>query len=374
MFKKYFIIWLLCTSFNGAFSQSTRFQALLHDFGTIREEAGIVKTEYEFKNISKDTILVAEAKPSCGCTTPHFTKDPVAPGKKGIIRAAFDPEGRPGDFLKTITVSIKKWPEDPIANAEVHVLELKGVVTPRPKALTEAFPVKMGKIRMTGTYISFDSIFTDAKKTIRVVLFNESATPVNLLRSEGPAYITVVPQQGVIPANDSLPLSIIIDGSVAEDWGNVYYPLRLFTNEESDGEKLFSLFGYRGDNTSNLSAEEKNNRGRAKFETREANFGNIVQGTSVEHEFKVTNTGKGVLTIRKWKPGCGCTSSQPDKMVLQPGETATAKAVFNSAGQNGSIHKSITVVTDDPVEPVVILFLHGEVQPADGAQPEKPKH
>lgn len=358
---------------SAGFSQRVKFSTLLHDYGTLREEAGPVKTQFEFKNISKDTILITEAKPSCGCTTPVFSKDPVPPGKKGSLTAEFNPEGRPGEFLKTISISIKKWPEDILANAEVQVLEIKGNVTPRPKELAEAFPVKMGKIRMTGTYISFDSLFTNAHKKMRVILFNESAEPIMLKRSEGPAYITVAPQEALIKPNDSLALSIDIDGAAAEDWGNVYYPLRLFTDEATDSEKMFSLFGYRGDYVAGLSKEEKAKLGKASFETREANFGNIVQGASVEHIFKVTNTGAGELTIRKWKPGCGCTSSQPDKMKLMPGETATAKAIFNSAGQNGSIHKSITVVTDDPFEPVVNLFLHGEVKPADANQPAQPK-
>jgi hypothetical protein len=357
----------------AGFSQSVKFVSILNDFGTIREEAGSARTQFEFKNISKDTILISEVKPSCGCITPQFTKDPIPPGKKGSISAEFNPEGRPGEFLKSITVSIKKWPEDALANAEVQILEIKGMVTPRPKELAEAFPVKMGKIRMTGTYISFDSLFTNAYKKVRVTLFNESAEAVTLKRNEAPAYISISPQEGLIKPNDSLTLTLTIDGAAAEDWGNVYYPLRLFTDEATDSEKMFSLFGYRGDFVAGMSKEQKDKMGRGKFETREANFGNIVQGTNVEHEFRLTNTGAGELTIRKWKPGCGCTSSQPDKMKLLPGETATAKAIFNSTGQNGTIHKSITVVTDDPYEPVVILFLQGVVNPADTNQPQEPK-
>lgn len=371
--KQRFVLLLLSLVFSPVFSQKVKFSSLLYDFGTLREEAGRVKTVFEFKNIGKDTILISEAKPSCGCTTPVFKKDAIPPGKKGSLTAEFDPEGRPGDFLKTITVSVKKWPEDVLANAEVQILEIKGVVTPRSKALTESFPVKMGKIRLTGTYMSFDSLFTDGFKEIRVTLFNESADPVQLLRSEGPAYITVVPKEGLIKSNDSLSLTIRVDGSMAEDWGNVYYPLRLFTDEAAEGEKMFSLFGYRGDRVSHLSSDEKAKMGRVSFETREVNFGDIIQGSSVEHTFRLTNKGAGELVIRKWKPGCGCTSSQPDKMTLQPGETATAKAIFNSTGQNGSIQKSITVVTNDPIEPVVNLFIQGVVKPADLNQPVKPK-
>ena len=41
---------------------------------------------------------------SCGCTTPEWPKEPIAPGKKAQIKVTFDPAGRPGPFTKTISV------------------------------------------------------------------------------------------------------------------------------------------------------------------------------------------------------------------------------------------------------------------------------
>ena len=41
---------------------------------------------------------------SCGCTTPSFSKDPIAPGKEGKVTVTYDPTGRIYPFVKTISV------------------------------------------------------------------------------------------------------------------------------------------------------------------------------------------------------------------------------------------------------------------------------
>ena len=42
---------------------------------------------------------------SCGCTTPKWTNEPIAPGKEGTVTAIYNSKGRPGNFTKTITVT-----------------------------------------------------------------------------------------------------------------------------------------------------------------------------------------------------------------------------------------------------------------------------
>jgi hypothetical protein len=74
-----------------------------------------------------------------------------------------------------------------------------------------------------------------------------------------------------------------------------------------------------------------------------------------------TNKGKSDLIIRKVRAGCGCTAIAPTKTVLKPGESGTVKAVFDSRGQRGRQNKGITVVSNDPVSPTVILRITGEV-------------
>lgn len=94
------------------------------NFGTIKEGTLATHT-FTFTNTGKAPLVLSNVQPSCGCTTPEWSKEPIMPGQKGTIKAAYNSYGRPGTFQKYITVKSNA------ATAEV-VLTLKGTVTPTP--------------------------------------------------------------------------------------------------------------------------------------------------------------------------------------------------------------------------------------------------
>lgn len=76
----------------------------MHDFGVIKESAGKVTHTFMVKNEGSMPLVITRVIASCGCTTPEWTKEPIAPGKLGQVKVTFNPEGRPGPFAKTISV------------------------------------------------------------------------------------------------------------------------------------------------------------------------------------------------------------------------------------------------------------------------------
>ena len=62
------------------------FTQTTHDFGTFDESEGKVTTEFEFKNTGNAPLLITRTAASCGCTTPEYPKEPIAPGKSGVIK------------------------------------------------------------------------------------------------------------------------------------------------------------------------------------------------------------------------------------------------------------------------------------------------
>lgn len=61
------------------------------------------EAEFKFKNTGKEPLVLQSVRPGCGCTTPYYTQEPVAPGKSGIIKASYN-AAAPGGFNKPITV------------------------------------------------------------------------------------------------------------------------------------------------------------------------------------------------------------------------------------------------------------------------------
>jgi hypothetical protein len=89
------------------------------DVGEIPQ--GIPKPiEFEFKNTSKEPVVVVSAQGSCGCTSTDFPKTPVLPGTTTKITATFNAANK-GNFTKTVTVKIASE-ETPV------ILTFKGVV------------------------------------------------------------------------------------------------------------------------------------------------------------------------------------------------------------------------------------------------------
>lgn len=76
----------------------------LYDFGTIKEADGKVSHTFIIKNDGDAPLMLTRVIASCGCTTPEWTKEPIAPGKTGEITITFDPKDRPGPFTKPVSV------------------------------------------------------------------------------------------------------------------------------------------------------------------------------------------------------------------------------------------------------------------------------
>ncbi|NJN25579.1 MAG: DUF1573 domain-containing protein [Cyclobacteriaceae bacterium] len=91
-----------------------------HDFGKIAQGKP-VSTEFTFTNTGSTPLVISNVKGSCGCTVTEYTKDAIAPGKTGNVKATFN-AAAVGAFNKSIRVT---------ANVEggSETLMIKGEVT-----------------------------------------------------------------------------------------------------------------------------------------------------------------------------------------------------------------------------------------------------
>ena len=94
------------------------------DFGDIKETDGPVTHIFKVTNEGEVALVVTKVVASCGCTTPDWTKEPIAAGKSGDIKVTFDPTGRPSAFTKTISVYSN-------GKAGSFILTIKGNVIPK---------------------------------------------------------------------------------------------------------------------------------------------------------------------------------------------------------------------------------------------------
>jgi len=135
--KKVMFIVALAFVANLGWSQNTpvakqdaaviQWEASTHDFGKIKQGVPVTY-EFKFTNKGKVPAVITNAQPSCGCTTPSWTRDPVLGGGEGHVKATFNAMAL-GPFDKVITVS---------ANTEggTILLHIKGEVEAAPTTAT----------------------------------------------------------------------------------------------------------------------------------------------------------------------------------------------------------------------------------------------
>ena len=99
-----FLLTVLTVSLFAQVAKPLQFREESFDFGSVKENGGPVMHEFNFTNNSGRHVKVLTVQASCGCTTPAWTKEPIAPGKTGFIQASFNPKGRPGYFNKSLTI------------------------------------------------------------------------------------------------------------------------------------------------------------------------------------------------------------------------------------------------------------------------------
>ena len=80
------------------------FKDTVYNFGTIRD-GEVITHDFEFTNNGQNPLIVSNASAACGCTVADYPKEPVMPGKTGIIKAQFNSAGKPGHQEKTVTLT-----------------------------------------------------------------------------------------------------------------------------------------------------------------------------------------------------------------------------------------------------------------------------
>jgi hypothetical protein len=91
------------------------------DLGTITQGDTIMHV-YNFKNTGNMPLVLSNVNASCGCTTPSYSKEPVAPGENGFITVKFNSKGKEGKLNKTVTAYANTKPSDNTVSFKIEVL------------------------------------------------------------------------------------------------------------------------------------------------------------------------------------------------------------------------------------------------------------
>ncbi len=89
-------------------------------------------------------------------------------------------------------------------------------------------------------------------------------------------------------------------------------------------------------------------------------YGHKIFNGRVRHDFMFSNMGSKELVIKKIELCNGCVLKGKPNRVIEPGESGSLVLAIKTRGI-GVAHRSIKVYTNDPVNPVIYLGIHGTV-------------
>ena len=114
---------------------------------------------FEVTNIGSEPLIIEQANPTCGCTIGDYTKEPIAPGKTGFIKATYNAKNL-NAFEKHLTVKFA-------GVADVKSITIKGEVLNAEDyaKIAPAAETKDDKIITSDNKVKAAPSSTPAKKT-----------------------------------------------------------------------------------------------------------------------------------------------------------------------------------------------------------------
>jgi mono/diheme cytochrome c family protein len=90
-------------------------------------------------------------------------------------------------------------------------------------------------------------------------------------------------------------------------------------------------------------------------------IGRVPMDSKVKATYHLYNVGGKPLLIKGVDTSCGCTAAQPKRTHLRPGQQTPLEVTLDTSIKLGHVEKTITVASNDPKTPELVLKLTGVV-------------
>lgn len=99
------------------------FETEVIDYGTIAQNSDGLRI-FKFTNTGNEPLIISNAKGSCGCTVPTWSKQPINPGETGEIKVKYA-TNRLGPINKSVTVTTNSATPNKVLRIKGNVIEKK---------------------------------------------------------------------------------------------------------------------------------------------------------------------------------------------------------------------------------------------------------
>ena len=338
---------------------AVRWLETVHNFGAFKEDDGKVTCRFTFVNDGPEDVSIRAARASCGCTTPSFTKTPIAPGDTGVVTVKFNPTGRPGRFSKSVTIDIAGTQGKPRQN-----LTIKGVVIGSSNTLRSRYPVEAGPVKLRTTQLPFGTVLKGRAKSAFLEVYNASETPVSPRWEKVPGYIRITSSdKGELPPGEQEVYSFVLTPESTALYGILTDSV--FLHIDGMEPLKIDLTAILEEDFSRLTPGQRAKAPMIELEGDRVNFGEIPADGGVQtRTFTIANTGQSDLLLRRvYTIDPGVTVTDVPAKVKKGKKASVTIAVDPARLPADILNARIQVISNDPESPITIMRAVGEVKP-----------
>lgn len=341
------------TSNPGSQKAKIEFGETTYNFGTISETGGQATTEFKFKNTGSVPLILNNVQAGCGCTTPEWNRQPIAPGESGTIKVSYNPSGRPGVFSKTVTVN---------SNAENKItsLTIRGNVSRKPADPFQAYKYTVADVKIMTNNVYLGAITNTQEPEKDIEIINAGDQPVTISVTSPVKYITATVTPTTLQKGEKGNIHIKYFAGQKNDWGFVSDKINVKVNDKESGEIVVSAT--INEDFSKYTSETFETAPVINFSEKETTLDNVAKNTTKTHEFEIENTGKSELIIRKLKPSDESVSVSTAKSTIKPGKKTKVTVTLKTDNNAGKKIKLIQFTTNDPQNPITTYKITTQVQ------------
>lgn len=319
-----------------------------HNFGQI-EWKRPVTVEYTITNSGNQPLVLTNVTTSCACSVAEWTKEPIAPGAKGTVKASFDAKAL-GRFEKSVGI---------YSNATPNLVYLKftGEVVQEVKDYTKTLPYAIGNIRMDCDEFAFPDVYHGQKSSLTFNIANLSDRPYEPVLMHLPPYLKMEAEPKVLLKGKKGTVKLTLDASQLKDYGltqtSVY--LSRFAGDKVSEDNEIPVSAILLPDFSRMTAADSLNAPAMRISETDIDLSvPLIKKKKASYDILIANAGKTPLIISKLQVFNSSVGVSLKKTVLPPdGMTKLKVTIRKRDVGNKKHHLRILMITNDPMRPKV---------------------
>jgi hypothetical protein len=349
---------VLVIALESAATTQVKWLEEVHDFGAFDESEGVVTCQFKYVNTGDEPLVIVAARATCGCTTPQYSKEPLAPGDTASVTVSYNASGRPGRFSKKIYID---------TNTEMvrSTLMIKGTVVGDEATVQTRFPADFGKLKLRTGSVAFGEVLKDHIKMVYLEGYNRSTDTIYPVITDLPRYIEVSSNPPAVAPGEQVQFNFYLRSDRCSGWGLITDSITIVPDtREPEKTYPYSAAMILVEDFSKLTPGQRAKAPHIAVDGPAIDFERLSrQSGSVTRTIKVYNTGKSVMDIHRVYTLDAGVDVKIDKTEIKSGKSATLTVTVNPQELPGDmLNAKVVVISNDPDKPTLSLRAVAELK------------